>query len=64
MTKKRSTHPSSFCNLANGFGEAPPPVMDVGIDPGVALPPPPRRGFAIRPNPSGEADAAFCAEYS
>jgi hypothetical protein len=40
----------------------PAPEIEVGLAKGVvAAPPPPRKGFAIRPKVSGEDAAAFCA---
>lgn len=58
------TYPdSSVCILPNGLAVEPPPRMGTGTDVGAPIPPPPRRGIAIRPNGIGEAVAAFWAAH-
>lgn len=59
IREKTHAHPaSSFWRRDKGF-DAPPP--EIGMGPPSAAPPPPRKGFAIRPKFSGDDAAAFCA---
>ena len=60
--ERKSTHPSSFCNLVNGLAELEfigGLVEVAGV--AAAAPPPPRKGFAMRPKLNGDDPVAFCA---
>ncbi len=54
------TNPSSFCTRASGFADD-EPMAGVGLLVAFSAfpPPPPRKGFAMRPKLNGDDAAAF-----
>ena len=59
--KKKKTHPaSSFCSRAIGLA-GPPPLDGNVCAETTPVPPPPRKGLAMRPKFNDDEATAFCA---